>query len=83
MKNAILTFLLTSFLISSLSWSLANLYVNICAPPTLIGFLLSPVYMGSPICRVISYVQNDLSDIYTNLWVSSGISIMSSIKKMV
>lgn len=83
MRNELITFIATSFVISSISWSFANLYVNICAPPSLIGFLLSPVYMGSPICRCISYVQNELSDIYINLWVSSGVSAMASIKKLV
>ena len=83
MNNEIITFITTSFLISSVSWGFANVYVYICAPPTLTGFLLSTVYMGSPVCRCISYCQNSLSDMYVNLWVSSGVSAMASIKKLV
>lgn len=83
MKNELITFITTSFLISSVSWGFANVYVYICAPPTLTGFLLSTVYMGSPVCRCISYFQNSLSDMYVNLWVSSSVAGISSIKKFV
>jgi len=83
MKNEIITFITTSFIISSVSWSFANVYVYMCAPPTLIGFFLSPVYMGSPVCRSISFFQNHLGDMYVNMWVSSSIAGLSLIKKIV
>jgi len=80
MLNKIKFFLINVLVSSYISWFLAQIYIYICAPDTLWGFLISPIYMGSPVCKSIAYFQYELSNFYTRLWFSFTIMVTS--KKM-
>jgi len=75
MINDVVVFLITGVSTSFGSWFLSNIYVHICAHPSLTGLILSPLYLGSPICRSLAYFQYELSDIYTRLWFSFTVAI--------
>ena len=50
-------FVTSMFVLSTISWLLANVYVWICAPFTFWGWLSAPLSLGSPICQFINFSQ--------------------------
>lgn len=78
--NDLSKFILSSIVISYGSWFLSNMYVLVCAPPSLIGFLFSPIYIGTPVCRYIAFFQYELHNVYSQLWIAGGITLISKIK---
>ena len=75
MVNDVGVFLATCLGMSFGGWMLSNIYIYICANPSLTGLLMSPLYLGSPMCRTLAYFQYEISDIYTRLWFSFTVTI--------
>ena len=80
MKKALVVVCLTPVLLSSVSWILTQLYVFICSPKTLWGFLLMPVHLGSPVCHTLATLQYEIGTHYISLWASSGAAFLYLLK---
>ena len=48
------------------------LYIELCTPPTLSGFLLSPIIAPSPHCTAIRWILYTGGNIITNMWIMIG-----------
>ena len=58
-------------------WALVNLYITLCAPPTLYGLITTMISLGSPVCYFINIAQVELAKHYINIWASAGIAIIA------
>tara|TARA_B110000495_G_C22879966_1_gene513224 strand:+ start:429 stop:734 length:306 start_codon:yes stop_codon:yes gene_type:complete len=74
-------FVTSIFVLSTISWLLANVYVWICAPFTFWGWLSAPLSLGSPICQFINFSQYEIGKYYIAFWLSAGISLLTCFKK--
>ena len=58
-------------------WLLINLYVNLCAPPTLFGMFSALLALGSPLCHFINITQVELAKHYITIWSVAGVSMLA------
>jgi len=58
-------------------WSLANLYIYLCAPPSFYGLFTTVVSLGSPMCYFINIAQVELAKHYITIWGSAGVVIIA------
>ena len=73
-------FVTSMFVLSTISWLLANVYVWICAPFTFCGWLSAQLSLGSPICQFINFSQYEIGKYYISFWLSAGVSILTYFK---
>ena len=75
--KAVLTFMITTFSISILSWGLVNLYAFMCAELSFTGAIRSIFTLGSPTCMFINFVQFELAKHYTLFWGAAAASFVA------
>jgi hypothetical protein len=76
-ENSVLQFILVIFTVASAHWILMQLYIYLCIPPGIWGFLTSFITMGSPICHFINYIQFELSKNYITIWAATAIGAVT------
>jgi len=74
--KAVLTFILTTFAISILSWGLVNLYAFMCAEFSWNGAIRAIFTLGSPTCMFINFIQFELAKHYTLFWGAAAVSFV-------
>lgn len=57
----------------------SHLYVRLCVPNTLIGFLLSPFMTATPHCQGLRWVVFNAANMINNMWIILGSWIMRNI----
>jgi len=55
----------------------SQLYVKICVPNTIIGFLMSPFMTATPHCQGLRWIVYNASNIINNMWLILGSWICS------
>ena len=55
----------------------SHLYVELCVPKTLIGFLISPFMISTPHCQGLRWVVYNAATVINNMWVLMGSWICS------
>lgn len=73
-------FILTVYLLSTISWIIGVFHYYTCTPFTAWGWVLSPLKMGSPVCQFMNFIQYELGKYYVALWISSGVSLIAYFK---
>ena len=58
-------------------WALVNLYISLCAPPTIMGLMTTMISLGSPVCYFINVTQVELAKHYISIWGSAGIAMIA------
>lgn len=58
-------------------WALVNLYISLCAPPTIMGLMTTMISLGSPVCYFINVTQVELAKHYISIWGSAGIAMIT------
>ena len=77
-----LVFISTIILISSIQWSLIQLYTSYCCHYSFEGFLNNVFNLGGPVCHFINTVQYKLSENYISLWIGAGTLLISYLSKL-
>jgi hypothetical protein len=57
----------------------SHLYVKLCVPNTLIGFLISPFMVATPHCQGIRWIVYNAANIINNMWILMGAWICSAL----
>ena len=57
----------------------SHLYVRLCVPSTIFGFLLSPFMTATPHCQGLRWIVYNAANIINNMWVILGTWIMSNV----
>ncbi len=60
----------------------SQLYVKICVPNTVIGFVMSPFMTATPHCQGLRWVVYNAANMINNMWIICGSFICSSILKI-
>ena len=60
--------------ISIIHWMSFQLLAISCHPQTWYGMVTNLFTLGSPMCTTLNKIQMSLSDTYTNLWISVGLT---------
>jgi len=55
----------------------SHLYIKLCVPNTLIGFLISPFMTATPHCQGLRWIVYNAANIINNMWVILGTWICS------
>ena len=76
-SKAILIFLLSVVLISTIQWILIQFLASYCAPYCIMGPIYNLINLGSPLCYFINRVQLSLSEYYISLWASTGLAVIT------
>jgi hypothetical protein len=50
----------------------SHLYVKLCVPSTIIGFLLSPFMTATPHCQGLRWIVYNAANIINNMWIILG-----------
>ena len=56
-----------------------HLYVKLCVPNTIIGFLISPFMVATPHCLGLRWIIYNAANIINNMWILMGAWICSTI----
>jgi hypothetical protein len=57
----------------------SHLYIKLCVPNTLIGFVISPFMTATPHCQGLRWIVYNAANIINNMWVVLGAWICSTI----
>ena len=57
----------------------SHLYVRMCVPSTVIGFLLSPFMTATPHCQGLRWIVFNAANMINNMWIILGAWIMSNV----
>ena len=57
----------------------SHLYVRMCVPSTVLGFLLSPFMTATPHCQGLRWVVFNAANMINNMWIILGAWIMSNV----
>ena len=60
----------------------AHLYTKVCAPDTLLGFIMSPLMVVAPHCRALRWVIQTAAGVVDNMWIVFGTWICANILPM-
>jgi hypothetical protein len=60
----------------------SHLYVKLCVPNTVIGFLISPFMTATPHCQGLRWVVYNAANMINNMWIVCGSFICSTILKI-
>jgi hypothetical protein len=55
----------------------SHLYVKLCVPNTVIGFLISPFMIATPHCQGLRWIVYNAANIINNMWILMGSWICS------
>ena len=50
----------------------AHLYVQLCVPRTIIGFIMSPFMMATPHCQGLRWIVYNAAGVMSNMWIMIG-----------
>jgi hypothetical protein len=62
-----------------LHYMAAHLYVKLCVPNTIIGFLISPFMIATPHCQGLRWIIYNAANIINNMWILMGAWICSTL----
>ena len=62
-----------------LHYSASHLYVKLCVPDTLYGFLMSPFMTATPHCQGLRWVVTNGASMINNMWIVFGGWLCSTI----
>lgn len=57
---------------SVLHYLSSNLYVELCTPKTLVGFLTSPFFVPTPHCTALRWISYNGAMVIQNMWYVIG-----------
>lgn len=57
----------------------SHLYVKICVPNTLLGFIMSPFMIPTPHCQGLRWIIYNAANMINNMWIITGSWICSNI----
>jgi hypothetical protein len=57
----------------------SHLYVRLCVPNTIVGFLISPFMTATPHCQGLRWVVYNAASIINNMWIVLGTWICSTL----
>jgi hypothetical protein len=60
----------------------SHLYVKLCVPNTVVGFLMSPFMTSTPHCQGLRWVVYNAANMINNMWIVCGSFICSNILKI-
>ena len=60
----------------------SHLYVKLCVPNTVIGFLMSPFMTATPHCQGLRWIVYNAANMINNMWIICGSFICSTILKI-
>ena len=63
----------------ALHYSASHLYVKLCVPDTLFGFLMSPFMTATPHCQGLRWVVTNGASMINNMWIVLGGWLCSTI----
>lgn len=58
-----------------------NIYPLLCAPPSMMGFLMSPLMVLTPQCQAAIWVINTSNMILKNMWILLGTHLSIKLTK--
>ena len=73
--NAVSIYLLWIFL----HYTASQLYVKLCVPENLTGFLLSPFMTATPHCQGLRWIIYNAASVINNMWILLGSWLCSTI----
>ena len=68
--------ILTILLVNLFHWLCIQFIYNYCSKPGLWGMVENLFSLGSPVCHFINNIQYNLSNYYTQIWLTSGIGLI-------
>jgi hypothetical protein len=60
----------------------SHLYVKLCVPNTVVGFLMSPFMTATPHCQGLRWVVYNAANMINNMWIICGSFICSTILRI-
>ena len=60
----------------------SHLYVKVCVPSTVMGFLLSPFMTATPHCQGLRWVVYNAANMINNMWIVCGTWVCSTLLKI-
>jgi hypothetical protein len=60
----------------------SHLYVKLCVPNTIIGFIMSTIMTATPHCQGLRWLIYNGANVINNMWVICGTYICSNILKL-
>jgi hypothetical protein len=57
----------------------SHLYIKICVPNTVIGFIMSPFMTATPHCQGLRWIVYNAANMINNMWIILGAWICSTI----
>ena len=57
----------------------SHLYVKLCVPSTILGFILSPFMTATPHCQGLRWVVYNAANMINNMWIILGAWICSTL----
>lgn len=76
LKKATIVFI-TILFINLFQWLCIQFMYNYCSRPGIWGLVENLLSLGSPICHFVNNIQYNLSNYYVQLWLTSGIGLIS------
>jgi len=67
------------FLWIFLHYTASHLYVKLCVPHTIIGFVLSPFMTATPHCQGLRWIVYNGANMINNMWIVFGTWIAANI----
>jgi len=58
----------------------SNLYVKLCTPNTILGFIVSPLMVNTPQCVGLRWVLVNGSSAISTMWTMAGLWVIKHIK---
>ena len=62
-----------------LHYGASHLYIKMCVPSSIIGFLLSPFMTATPHCQGLRWIVYNAANMINNMWIFFGAWISSTI----
>ena len=62
-----------------LHYAASHLYVRLCVPSTLIGFIMSPFMTATPHCQGLRWIVYNAANMINNMWIIFGAWICSTL----
>ena len=62
-----------------LHYMASHLYVRLCVPSTLFGFIMSPFMTATPHCQGLRWIVYNAANMINNMWIVFGAWICSTI----
>jgi len=57
----------------------SHLYVKLCVPSTIVGFLMSPFMTSTPHCQGLRWIVFNAANMISNMWIILGAWICSTL----